>query len=212
MYKNCNPTEYRQELKQKILETASREFRNKGIKAVKMDDIANILSVSKRTVYEIYENKEQLLMESIKADTYAFDQHLAEFAARKDISVMDVILEFFRVQMRNLTGVNPNFYIELERYDSITQWLNENHQKKNQTTQAFFAQGIKEGYFRDDINYELILQVADGAIGYIRKAQLYKLYTLKEIFSDVIMLFVRGLCTMKGISELDCLIEEIKNK
>lgn len=212
MYKNNNPTEYRQELKQRILETASREFRTKGIKAVKMDDIANILSVSKRTVYEIYENKEQLLMESIKADMCLFDQHLAEFAAREDISVMDIILEFFRVQMRNLTGVNPSYYIELERYDSITQWLKENHNRKNRKAQVFFAQGIKEGYFRGDVNYELILQVSDGAIGYIRKAQLYKLYTLKEIFSDVIMLFVRGLCTMKGISELDSLIEEIKNK
>ena len=47
-------TAYRQSLKGKILETATKAFLSRGIKAVKMDDIASILSISKRTVYELY--------------------------------------------------------------------------------------------------------------------------------------------------------------
>jgi len=41
------------------------EFLHKGVKSVKMDDIANALAISKRTLYEIYSNKEELLLEAV---------------------------------------------------------------------------------------------------------------------------------------------------
>lgn len=46
--------DYRRELKSKIIEYAMNEFRQRGIKAVKMDEISRGLHVSKRTVYEIF--------------------------------------------------------------------------------------------------------------------------------------------------------------
>ena len=59
-------TAYRQELKGRILKESIKEFKKNGIKQVKMDDIANNLSISKRTLYEIYPNKEVLLLEGLK--------------------------------------------------------------------------------------------------------------------------------------------------
>ena len=50
MRKTITPTKYRQELKERILKTAMAEFKQRGVKAVKMDDIANKLSISKRTL------------------------------------------------------------------------------------------------------------------------------------------------------------------
>ena len=61
MKKTCTQTLYRQELKGKILQTAMEEFTQKGVRAVKMDDIATRLSISKRTLYEIYSNKEDFV-------------------------------------------------------------------------------------------------------------------------------------------------------
>lgn len=63
---NNNSSQYRNELKFRIIRTAMPLFKQKGIKAVRMDDIANILSISKRTLYEIYNNKEDLLLEGVK--------------------------------------------------------------------------------------------------------------------------------------------------
>ena len=57
MRKNGHPTNYRQELRDKILRTAIRLFKQHGVKSVKMDDISNALAISKRTLYEIYDNK-----------------------------------------------------------------------------------------------------------------------------------------------------------
>ena len=58
-------TEYKKELRGKLLTTAMEEFASRGIKAVKMDDIAAKLGISKRTMYEIYSTKEDILLEGI---------------------------------------------------------------------------------------------------------------------------------------------------
>ena len=58
--------EYRQELKKKIIDYAMPEFYQRGIKAVKMDEISQGLHVSKRTVYEIFGDKEELLLAGMR--------------------------------------------------------------------------------------------------------------------------------------------------
>ena len=51
---------YRSELRERILAIATQMFTTRGIRKVKMDDIANRLKISKRTLYEVYQNKEDL--------------------------------------------------------------------------------------------------------------------------------------------------------
>ena len=66
MYKGSSQTCYKLELLNRILKAAMTEFLHKGVKSVKMDDIANTLAISKRTLYEIYSNKEELLLEAVR--------------------------------------------------------------------------------------------------------------------------------------------------
>ena len=61
-----NISAYRQQLRERIIETSMRAFAAHGIRAVKMDDIARLLGISKRTLYELYENKETVLCEGIR--------------------------------------------------------------------------------------------------------------------------------------------------
>lgn len=88
MRKNNSQNSYRQELRERILATAMNEFYTKGIKAVKMDDIAKRLSISKRTLYEIYQNKEELLLEGMKAAEAEFDAHMKAFSFQQSSNVM----------------------------------------------------------------------------------------------------------------------------
>ncbi len=201
------PTEYRQQLRQHILEAATHAFHTKGIKAVRMDDIANMLSVSKRTIYEIYDNKEQLLMETVIHEHESFEQHMLSYAMTGNHHVIDIVLEFYRTQMKTLSDMTPNYYVELHKYPKVVDWLEQKHKEKEEKSMMFFRQGISEGYFRTDANYELISAIGNASLNYIMEHQLYKQYNLKRIFKDVVMLFVRGFCTLKGIKELDRQIE-----
>ena len=86
MYKTNTPTEYREQLRGRILETAMKEFCARGIKQVKMDDIARKLGISKRTLYEIYANKETLLFEGVKQREEAYDHQIKKYMAEEAVT------------------------------------------------------------------------------------------------------------------------------
>lgn len=120
MQKAVSPTEYRQQLRARIIKTAEQEFRVRGANAVKMDDIANILSISKRTLYEIFTNKEELLLESVKEESRAFDEHMRVFYEEDEHhNVMDLILEFYKYQMRRLSGLAPTYFADIHNHLSL---------------------------------------------------------------------------------------------
>ena len=95
---NTEPGNYRQELRQRILAAAMMAFRQKGVRAVRMDDIASQLSISKRTLYEIYSNKELLLYECVRDHDETMERILAEQLA-PDSSVMDILVSFMRLHI-----------------------------------------------------------------------------------------------------------------
>ena len=61
MSDNAKRSVPRTELKKRIVETAMQAFKSHGIKIITMDDIAVSLVISKRTLYEVFANKEILL-------------------------------------------------------------------------------------------------------------------------------------------------------
>ena len=69
-------TEYRQTLRYKILDVAMAAFHENGIVAVSMDSIARKLAISKRTLYELYANKEELLLEGMQRYDESFATNL----------------------------------------------------------------------------------------------------------------------------------------
>ena len=62
----CKKRLDKRQVKEKVACVAAEAFMRKGIKNVKMDDIAATLSISKRTLYELYSDKEELLLEVVK--------------------------------------------------------------------------------------------------------------------------------------------------
>lgn len=202
MNNNNTPTAYRQQLRKRILDVAAQEFRTKGIKSVKMDDIANLLSISKRTLYEIYDNKEQLLMESVREEFQDFDRSMQEVCDNPDLNVIDVVIEFYKLKIRSMSMVVPTYYYDLQKYPDILDWLNSQRSQRQSESTKFYEQGISEGLFRSDVNYDLISDVSNGVMDYVMEQQLYTRYPLTEIFRNVVLLYIRGFCTVKGVEEL----------
>ena len=83
-------TDYKKALKGRILKTAMKAFLEQGIKAVKMDDVAQMLGISKRTLYEIYKDKEELLYQGIMLFDQNSKRSMAAFVEQAS-SVMDII-------------------------------------------------------------------------------------------------------------------------
>lgn len=189
------------------MKVATREFTTIGVKSVKMDDIARKLKISKRTLYEIYDNKEQLLLESVARRIHEFDATLERFDSSGEKQVIDIILEFYRLQMEELRDMNPVYYEDLHKYPRVMSFLEQVNKEHKAHSKDFFKRGVLEGYFRNDFNYELISLLGNNVMQNVLESKLYNTYSLQDIFRNVVMLFIRGLCTAKGIQELDRQLE-----
>lgn len=197
-----NVSLYREALKEKILSTAMDAFVQKGVKAVKMDDIANSLSISKRTLYEIYGNKEDLLFEGVRKYYQQRQEEMRRFS-EGDVSVMDVILHSFRLTIEEFKFTSPAFFSDLLKYPKILKFFEEDKKNSQEQFLDFLRRGIAEGYFRNDVNYDLIVCILESQHRYIMMSQLYNRYSMEEIFYNLIFVSLRGICTNKGIEVLD---------
>lgn len=203
-------TEYRASLKGKILKASMEEFISKGIRPVRMDDIANSLAISKRTLYEIYSNKEELLLESTRMSEEEYDSHISAYKEDPKHNVIDILIESYNYRIKRLSGVNPMFFSDMRKYQSVVAYFEQIRKERHARTIDFFKQGVVEGCFRPDVNFDIFCRIGNASMEYIMQNQMYKEYDLKYILDNVIMLFVRGICTEKGLEQLDACIAENK--
>lgn len=206
MYKGSSQTCYKLELRNRILKAAMTEFLHKGVKSVKMDDIANTLAISKRTLYEIYSNKEELLLEAVRIHEQEFNDHMLQYSLDKNHNVMDIIIEFYKKKLLSIADVSPLFLIELRKYKQVVEYLERMNAERHNNALLFFRRGVKEGFFRSDLNFDIILKTSSASANYAMETQMYKNYSITAIMHNTIFLYLRGICTTKGIKVLDAAI------
>ena len=206
MHKNSSQTNYRQQLREKILQTSMAEFMSKGIRAVKMDDIAALLGISKRTLYEIYSNKEELLLEGVKYQEEQYDSHMKSFEKDPSHNVIDMVIEFYNRQIRWLSGVNPLYFSDIHRYDQVMSYFEARDSERKQDKMKFYQRGVREGVFREDVDYDVLSRILNASIEYVKQSKMYKEYDFTRILNNIIILFIRGVCTYDGIKQFDALL------
>ena len=193
---------YRQGLKGKILDTAMTLFAKKGIKAVKMDDIARTLNISKRTMYELYDNKEVLLFEGIKGYNQRREKEMSEFV-KGNTNVMDIILNVYKSKVEEFRFTSPSFYDDIEKYPKVMAYLEMSREENRKELAAFLDKGVKEGYFREDIHYDLVTILFDSIGQLFLQKRLYARFSIESVLNNIMFISLRGICTIKGIEVLD---------
>lgn len=98
----------RAELRERIVVTATEAFTSKGIKSITMDDIAAALGISKRTLYEVFSDKESLLKECILKAQADRDKYLQQIFEESH-NVLEVILAVFQKSIEVFHKTNKRF-------------------------------------------------------------------------------------------------------
>ena len=196
---------YRRHLKTKIMETAMKAFRTQGVRRVRMDDIAEELSISKRTVYEIFGTKERLVYECVVKYKEDESSKLSELAAHC-LNVMEILLIIYKRRIENTKRTNILFYLDLRRYSSVMQLLKERNEHNRELCQRFIKRGIEEGYFRSSLDHQLTSLIFDALGRYLMDNHLYERYSIEEIYYNLVFVSLRGMCTEKGLAELERII------
>lgn len=192
--------------KERIIEQAMQMFVTQGIKSVRMDDIAQQLGVSKRTLYELFGDKEGLLY--LAMDRYFEKTRLERAAscahARNVLEAMFMVLggvmdnaEVIQRLLSNLRKFYPSVYEKMTREGSA---------KSRRDLQDMLEKGIADGLFVDTINFDLAISVlyyTASAITVRKDLILPDGMTEREAFVQIISNFFRGIATAKGVQLID---------
>lgn len=199
--------EYRKELKSRIIDYAMGEFYKRGVRAVKMDEISQGLHVSKRTVYEIFGDKEELLLAGLKIKSLEMREKLETYSCNVAHNVVDIIGYFYKLQMEVNSMVGVAFYEEIHRMPRVIEFFKQEHECEFADRVKFLKAGVEERLFRQDIDYSLTMELLSASMSEIMRNQIYKKYSMQQIFDNFFLVIIRGFCTERGAALLNKVIE-----
>lgn len=182
----------RDELRTKIEIIAKDAFIQRGIKRVTMDEIAFMLGISKRTLYEIFSDKETLLVNCLVLMFKDRDKLFLDIYNRSS-NILETMLFSFQKSIELMHDVDRQFFIDIKMYPRAKQFLEEKKIDANEKTLFAFNLGKEQGIFRADINSEIIVILLKWQFDSLRKTKDFQKYSFLEIYESIMFTLLRGI-------------------
>ena len=185
-----------------------------GIKSIRMDDIAHTLGISKRTLYEMFTDKEELIYLCMK---YLMDEQLrmvAETTADCD-DKLEALFNGFKLMLdggerhhRMMTNLQK-FYPAV--FDRIrVEHIREGVSRLREVILSYIDFGLINSNINVDLSITIFYYTATGVFGQRNNIILPEGVTEKGAFMYTIVNFFRGIATEEGVRQIDRLVKEKK--
>ena len=192
----------RNDLRKRVISVAMKAFYSKGVKNVTMDEIAHELTMSKRTLYQIFSDKEALLLACIEEEKRNHSERMEE-RMMKTNDVLEIILFDFGARLENLKGVNPLFFAELSKFPKIVERMKADRLQHMEKAVAFMQRGVEQGLFRKDVDFRIIFTLLMNHIDSVATVQGISEFAPIEVFKHLVFFYLRGCTTPRGMSMMD---------
>ncbi len=200
------------ETKSRILDTAHDLFYKYGIRSVSMDDIAHSLSISKKTIYRWFNEKEEIVHACCTGDLEEHYRNCEEInrnsrdAVHEIIGIMNFLSEMF-------SRMNPNLFYDLKKYHphSYKAFRNFKEKKLLPMVEENLKRGVMEGLYREDINIKILSRLRIEQVELGLNAEIFppSKYNYPEVQIALIDHFLHGIVTIKGMKLIDKYKEKI---
>lgn len=191
--------------KSQILMLAQRIFLTRGFKNVNMDDLAREMGISKKTLYQHFENKVDLIHQILEAYISQEKKTCTEILSSK----YNPIQKLVNIQKHNyemLRSLNPIALHELQRFFPQA-WSIFEHYKTDfifNQVRNNYQEGIELGYYRKDLKIDIVASIHVKSIDTLFKVGMENPdIHLGDIFKEYYNYHLRGISTEKGIKELN---------
>ena len=198
----------------RILKEAGILFGRFGIKSITMDTIADHLGISKRTIYENFKDKDDLLTQSIEEGMNFHKKVFSDLVA-KSSNVIEAIFKINRMNCEMQEKINPLFFKDLKKYHPhISKRITENPELAGENmTYNLIRKGINEGVFLKGINIEIFTMLIHEIVQTINFGALSESdFKLEELFDNSFGILLRGISSEKGLKIIEKEINKKKDK
>ena len=189
------------EPKERILNKARDLFLQYGIRSVSMDDIANNLGMSKKTLYQYYADKDELVDAVIEAHISEIQTECLDCHKKADDAVHEIFLTMEHI-MEELQNMNPMILYDLEKFH------HQAYRRFKEYKDKFLAQlireniewGIKDELYRPEIDVDVMCKFRLESLMIPFNVSVFPpgKYNLGQLSREIIEHFVYGLATIKG--------------
>ncbi len=186
----------------RIIAAAESLFKKYGIRSVLMDDIAKELSMSKRTLYQIFETKDDIVMAVVSAVMENHQSCIQNFKKRAANSVqhLAMISEYFKSEIMSM---NPVLFFDLKKFYPNAWAMYRFHKENtiNCDVVSVLRTGIEEGLFWPDIDCEVMGKMRTFQIEMAFDTELFPQdkFDVVHVQMQLFEHFIRGICTPAGL-------------
>ena len=202
------------ELSERIVASAFDLFMKYGIRSVTMDQISQHLGISKRTLYETFTDKGQLVREGLDYFT-SIKRNEARETIKRSGNVIETIYILARKGEEMKQQINPLFFEDIRKYypDVHASITTEGRYRDYSLTHDLLRKGIDNNLFRKGLDVELVNNFFHQVMNIVMNEEIFPKdrYTHEDIFRNIIMPYLIGISTDKGEQQIQKYFEkEIK--
>ena len=193
-------------MKEKIILKAAELFLSLGFKSITMDDLAQSMSISKKTIYLFFNNKNDLIISCTEHIQYQLLKKINEIRN----NAKNPIIELFEIKKEAMkilgnTEAAPQFQLQ-KFYPEIYQKLKDRelHLFRDNIHESL-NKGIKLKYFRKEINIDFITRIYLNGMRGVRDINLFPIneFKVEKLIEDFIEYHLRAISTPKGLELLN---------
>jgi len=197
-------------MKDKILDTANEMFLTLGFKSVTMDDIAEEMSISKKTIYAFYKTKSKLVEACVMDVFNAVSEGIDQIC----IIGLSPIEELFKVKdfvLNHLKSEKSSPLFQLKKY--YTKFFYELQKKQfevmSECVQENLHKGIEQGLYRKEIDVDFISRIYFSGITMIKDIEIFPkgINDMQQLQTEYLEYHIRAIATTKGIKELEKMLK-----
>jgi AcrR family transcriptional regulator len=182
----------------RILKEAGVMFSKYGLRSVTMDSIASELGISKRTLYETFKDKDDLVSQAINEGAKAHKE-ICQAIISESENVIEAIFKIGKLNHEFFSKINPVFFEDFKKYHSeIYNRVNQRGDLRDyKLTESLLNRGANEGVFLTGIDLELVNLFLHKIID-VAHSDEFRHYNSDQMLSAVFLPYLIGISTDKG--------------
>ena len=193
-------------MENRILFKARDLMLRNGVKHVTMDDIANQLGMSKKTIYQFYKDKDALVMAVVnfELEEQSSKCQRTQDTADNAVHEMFMLLEDIQQMFKNM---NPMTMNEIAKYypEAFARIQNHKDEFMHQIIKTNLIKGIEQGVYRKEIDPEIlsIYRLETSFVPFNPQLYPFSKFDIGKVTLQIIENFIYGVMSLKGIELME---------
>lgn len=192
--------------RERIVEKAAEMFRTYGIRAVTMDMLAHEMGISKRTIYEVFSDKEEVLKGVLKWMGQK-QKDVMDRVLKESDNVIEAVFRILDIMSDHFRNTSPAFRLDMKKYhnDAVKMIDVNGSSPYSEGNTMILKRGIEEGLFRDDIDIDITNRCLYEVARMTHDKDLFPPddFPDRDVLSNFFISYLRGISTQRGLELID---------